>query len=124
MTMMEQMSNPSDNDEDNRSQVTTPPIRIPGIQVGSGRTGNLKSSVPGIGTPIVTPMIVLIPKIQADNLRVQSKLLAHGASSLSLKTTTITTPTHDNVNQVLSNRTMATANPIAQSHQVNGCSDG
>ncbi len=124
MTMMEQMSNPSVSEEDNLSQVTTPPIRIPGIHEGNGRTGKRKSSVPGIGTPIATPTMVLTARIQAESFKVQSKLFAHGASSRSVKTTTITTPTHDRVNQVLSKRTMATANPMAQSHQVKGCSDG
>jgi hypothetical protein len=63
-------------------------------------------------------------RIQADSFKVQSKLFAHGASSRKLKTTTITTPRQARVNHVLSKRIMAIANPIAQSHQVNGCSDG
>jgi hypothetical protein len=122
--MMEQISKPSNNEEDNRSQVTTPPIRIPGIHDGKGRIGNLKISVPGIGTPMATPTTVLMAKIQAESFKVQLKLLAQGASSRNAKTITITTPTQESVNHVLSNRTMATANPIAHSHQVNGCSDG
>jgi hypothetical protein len=81
--MMEQMSKPSTNDEDNRSQVTVPPIRIPGIHDGNGTMGSLKSSVPGIGTPMATPTKVLTVKIQAASFNVQSKLLAHGASSRS-----------------------------------------
>jgi hypothetical protein len=122
--MMEQMSKPSSNDVDNLSHVTTPPIRIPGIHEGKGNTGKRKSSVPGIGTPMAIPTTVLTTKIQAESFKVQSKLFAQGASSRSVYTTTITTPTHDRVNQVPSKRTMATANPMAQSHQVKGCSDG
>jgi hypothetical protein len=79
--MMAQMSKPSTNEEDNLSHVTAPPIRIPGIHDGKGRMGNLNNSVPGIGTPMAIPTKVLTAKIQADNLSVHSKLLAHGTSS-------------------------------------------
>ena len=81
ITMIEQIIKPSVSDEDKRSHVTTPPIRIPGIQVGKGSVGNRNISVPGIGTPMVTPIKVLIARIQIDSLSVQSKLLAHGAFS-------------------------------------------
>jgi hypothetical protein len=79
--MIEQMSNPSTNDEDNLSHVTEPPIRIPGIHEGKARMGSRKISVPGIGTPIAIPTIVLMAKIHAESFSVQLKLLAHGASS-------------------------------------------
>jgi hypothetical protein len=42
ITMMEQMRSPSVRAEENLSQVTTPPMRIPGIHDGRGRIGNLK----------------------------------------------------------------------------------
>ena len=38
--MMAQINTPSVSAELNRSTVTTPPIRIPGIHEGKGRTGN------------------------------------------------------------------------------------
>jgi hypothetical protein len=79
--MMEQMSKPSTSEDDNLSHVTAPPIRIPGIHDGKGRIGSLKSSVPGIGTPIAIPINVLTARIQADSLSVHSKLFAHGTSS-------------------------------------------
>ena len=85
--------------------------------------GTVKSVVPGIGTPIKTPMTVLISRIQAVIFKVQLKLLPHGASSRLAKTTTATTPTQQIVNRVLSNRTTAIAKAIAHIHQVSGCSD-
>jgi hypothetical protein len=80
--MIAQMVKPSLKEEESRSKVTDPPIRIPGIHDGKGTIGILKISVPGIGTPIVMPIKVRTAKIQIESLRVQSKLLAQGASSL------------------------------------------
>ena len=81
ITIIEQIIKPSVSDEDRRSHVTTPPMRIPGIHVGKGSMGKRNISVPGIGTPMVTPIKVLMARIQIDIFSVQSKLLAHGAFS-------------------------------------------
>jgi hypothetical protein len=123
MTMIAQIKTPSLKAEVKRSAVTVPPIRIPGIQLGSGSIGRVKSVVPGIGTPINTPMSVLTNRIQADTFKVQLKLLPQGALSRLAKTTTATVPTQLMVNTVLSNRMTAIAKPIAHIHQVSGCSD-
>ena len=123
MTMIAQIKTPSVRADVNRSAVTVPPMRMPGIQLGSGSIGSVKRVVPGIGTPIRTPMNVLTSKIQADNFKVQLKLLPQGALSRLIKTTTATTPTQLMVNTVLSNRMTAIAKPIAHIHQVSGCSD-
>lgn len=121
--MMEQINRPSVSADVKRSAVTVPPIRMPGIQLGNGSIGSVKSVVPGIGTPISTPINVLTSKIHADTFRVQLKLFPHGAFSRLIKTTTATAPTQPIVNTVLSNRMTAIAKPIAHIHQVSGCSD-
>ena len=123
MTIIAQIKIPSVKADVKRSAVTVPPIRMPGIQLGRGRIGIVKSVVPGIGTPINTPMIVLTSKIQAANFKVQLKLLPQGALSRLMKTTTATAPTQQIENTVLSNRMTAIANPIAHIHHVSGCSD-
>ena len=123
MTMIAQIKTPSVKAEVKRSAVTVPPIRMPGIQLGSGSIGRVKRVVPGIGTPINTPISVLTSKIQADNFKVQLKLLPQGALSRLMKTTTATAPTQLIVNTVLSKRMTAIASPIAHIHQVSGCSD-
>lgn len=121
--MIAQIKIPSVKADVKRSEVTVPPMRIPGIQPGNGNIGRVKSVVPGIGTPINTPITVLINNIQADNFKVQLKLLPQGALSRLMNTTTATAPTQLIVNTVLSNRMTAIANPIAHIHQVSGCSD-
>ena len=123
ITIIEQIKIPSVSAEVKRSVVTVPPIRMPGIQLGKGRIGTAKSFVPGIGTPIKTPIIVLTSKIQAVNFKVQLKLFPQGALSRLIKTTTATAPTQQIVKMVLSNRMTATAKLVAQIHHVSGCSD-
>lgn len=120
--MMAQINTPSVSAELNRSEVTAPPIRIPGIHEGKARTGTLKSVVPGIGTPINTPIMVRINRIHPATFKVQVKLLPHGALSRITKTTTATAPTQESVRAVLSNRIIAITNPVAHIHHVNGCS--
>ena len=120
--MMAQIKTPSVRAEVNRSEVTAPPIRIPGIHEGKGRIGIRNNVVPGIGTPMRIPIRVRINKIQTATLMVQVKLLPHGAFSRNVKTTTATTATHDTVKMVLSKRITAITNPIAQIHHVSGCS--
>jgi hypothetical protein len=121
--MIEQIIKPSVNAELRRSEVTAPPIRIPGIQDGKGIIGKTKSCLPGIGTPITMPITVLMKRIQAASFKVQLKLLPQGASSRLMKTTTATAPTQHNVNMVESKRMTAKAKPIAHIHHVSGCSD-
>ena len=121
--MMPQMIIPSETADDIRSRVTAPPIRIPGIQSGKGIRGSVNKVVPGIGTPIRTPMTVLIARIHNEIFIVQLKLLPHGASSRFRKTTTATAPTQTTVKTGLSNRVTETVKPIAQIHHVSGCSD-
>ena len=121
--MIAQIKIPSVKADVRRSAVTVPPIRIPGIQLGSGSIGRVNSVVPGIGIPIKTPIIVLTSKIHADIFKVHVKLFPQGAFSRLMKTTTATAPTQLMVHTVLSNRMTAMAKPIAHIHQVSGCSD-
>jgi hypothetical protein len=120
--MIAQIKRPSVSAEVSRSDVTAPPIRIPGIHEGSATIGMEKRVVPGIGTPIKTPTIVRINKIHNDNFRVQLKLFPQGASSRKKKTTAATTVTQLIVKIVESKRIMAKTKSPAQIHQVNGCS--
>ena len=120
--MIEQIRRPSVTEDVSRSKVTEPPMRIPGIQDGKGTIGTLKISVPGIGTPIVIPIKVLTIKIQAESLRVQSKLLAQGTFSRKVNTATATTPTQVIEKMALSTRITDTANPKDHIHHVRGCS--
>lgn len=76
-----QMIRPSEITDENRSIVTAPPIRTPGIHEGSGIRGSVKIVVPGIGIPIVIAIKVRITNIHAANFNVQVKLLPQGASS-------------------------------------------
>ena len=121
--MIAQIVIPSPRADDNLSRVTAPPIRIPGIHDGSGSIGTVKRVVPGIGTPITTPITVLIKRIQAANFKVQLKLFPHGASSRFSTTTTETAPTQHIVKMVESKRMTAMVKLIAQIHQVSGCND-
>jgi len=93
ITIIEQMIMPSDIEEVSRSRVTFPPIRIPGIQCGRGRIGIRNRTVPGIGTPIRTPMIARRAIIHSDNFNVHVKLFDQGAFSFWVKTRTEITPT-------------------------------
>lgn len=120
--MIAQIITPSVSAELNRSDVTDPPIRIPGIHEGRGRIGIRNSSVPGTGTPMRTPINVRITRIHAATLRVQVKLLPQGASSRLSRTTIATTPTQVRVKEVLSNRITEITNPKAHIHHDSGCS--
>ena len=85
--MMEQISKPSTSEEDNLSHVTAPPIRIPGIHVGNGTTGSLKSSVPGIGTPTAIPTnspTTAKELIESDNQAIEELVTLMKSSTLPL----------------------------------------
>jgi predicted ATP-grasp superfamily ATP-dependent carboligase len=99
--MIAQIKIPSLTADESRSDVTAPPILIPGIHLGSSIIGNVKSVVPGMGTPIKIPINVRTNKIQSESLIVQEKLLPHGASSRNQKTKPATAPTHRRVSTVL-----------------------
>ena len=120
--MIAQMVIPSVSADDNLSAVTEPPMRIPGIHDGRGTTGIENKTLPGIGTPITTPITVRTKRIQAETFKLQLKLLPQGAFSRFAKTTAATAPTQRTVNMVESNRMTAIANPKAHIHQVSGCS--
>ena len=75
-----------------------------------------------MGTPINTPIMVRIKRIQPATFKVQVKLLPQGALSRIAKTTTATAPTQERAKAVLSNRIIEITNPTAHIHQVNGCS--
>ena len=61
-----------------RSWVTTPPMRIPAIQSGNGRIGSSTILVPGIGTPIRTPVTALTIRIKIPRRRENQKLFDQG----------------------------------------------
>ena len=111
---------PSEIEELKRSKVTAPPMRMPGIQLGSGRTGIVKRVVPGIGTPMSTPIIVRMAIIHADNLSVALKDRPQGASSLCVKTITDITPTAAMAKTGEFTRAIATATAPEKIHHVSG----
>ena len=111
---------PSEIDELNLSKVTAPPMRIPGIQLGSGRRGIVKRVVPGIGTPMSTPIIALIPIIHTDNFNVALKDRPHGASSRCVKTITDITPTAAMAKTGEFTRAIAKATAAEKIHHVSG----
>jgi hypothetical protein len=86
ITIIAQMITPSESAEDKRSAVTSPPILMPGIHVGTGIRGRVKITFPGMGTPMDIPINVRIERIQRATFSVQLKLLPQGASSLSWRT--------------------------------------
>ena len=114
------MTTPSDSEELNRSNVTSPPMRIPGIQWGSGNTGSLNKTVPGIGTPMRIPITARTVIIQIANLSVQLNERPHGAFSLVVKTITDITPTAVMANHGALTRTTAVARVNENIHHVNG----
>jgi hypothetical protein len=111
---------PSETDEVNRSKVTAPPIRIPGIQLGSGNLGIVKRVVPGIGTPMSTPIIARIEMIQRDSFKVALNDRPHGASSRCVKTITDITPTAAMAKTGEFTRVIAKATAPEKIHHVSG----
>lgn len=119
-TIIAQIITPSDNTDEIRSSVTSPPIRTPGIHDGSGIRGSEKIVVPGIGIPIVIATKVRMTNIQIAILRVHMKLFPQGASSRAKKTIKPTTPTNAmaKIGELTRAIEIATAND--QIHHVSG----
>jgi hypothetical protein len=114
---------PSCIEDSNRSCVTTPPIRIPANQLGSGKIGSVKMLVPGIGTPIKTPTMVRITRMKAPIFSENQKLRAHGASAANRQTKIVAAAIDEPASQELFALITVQIIISDQIHQVSGCND-
>jgi len=80
----------------------------------------VKSVVPGIGTPMRTPIMALIAMIQRDSFTVVLKDRPQGASSRWVKTITDMTPTAAMAKTGEFTRAIAKATAAAKIHHVSG----
>jgi hypothetical protein len=82
--------------------------------------GIVKRVVPGMGTPMSTPIMALIPIIHIDNFNVALKDRPHGASSRWVKTITDMTPTAARAKSGELTRAIAKARAAEKIHHVSG----
>ena len=117
------MMKPSCMADDKRSCVTAPPSLIPGIHDGRSMIGNVKRFVPGMGTPISIPTMVLIAITITPILMEIRKLLLHGDSSYRTMTSAAALNRATPATHPLWVSTTAQAVSSAQAHKVSGWRD-
>ena len=108
------------NVDNNRSVVTSPPMRIPANQFGRANWGRVKIVVPGIGTPMRIPitrrMTITIKPMRSD----QKKVFRQGVNGARCATNAQSAPIKTRSTAMELIRQIAIESAIAQIHQAKG----